>query len=758
MLNQQSVEPGTVHTEMRNADEVLRMVRTEWPQEFDQKPERAGLLITDELAKATKRCRTKVERIAKECRKRNRRFRDIEFDIEEDRARCLHDLTLSDEDGLKPSDVQRVSEIFRNPAFFIDGATSGDIVQGNLGNCWFLSALATVSTIPELIEKICVARDEIVGIYGFIFYRDCGWSEVIIDDQLFTRIPKYEELKPSEQKLYKNDKDLYNSTARLGSKALYFSSCGSDNETWVPLIEKAYAKLYGDYNSIQGGQASYAIEDLTGGVANTFHPADILDTDRFWREDLMRANQDRLFGCSIEKMNGEDADDNVKGILTSHAYSVIRAIEVRGKRFLKVRNPWGRSEWSGRWSDGSKEWTQDWLAALPELGHKFGDDGEFLMEYRDWLSTFTLIDKTRLFDSTWAMSSQWLNVASRPFPSAWRFGDVSFTFSIREDTPAVIVLAKAETRYFKELNGPYEWSLEFLVFERDGTEPIISSVHDTLWGRSVTAEIDLHAGEYVVHVRLDKRLCKSPNFTHEGMPKWNGRKRTRKLTEMALSASIAANFDATGWIQQLPVPTESFIGKDLTEMEISFHRDLARKTAQTLAAATHNFRERGFPTQADRVLDRHAPDDGPEPISPEGDPDALWAERPEDPLTPVVPHTREDTPASDAHDVVHDLIMCNICTMYPLFGPRYHCLDAECPDIDICHECMSSGRHPASHKMLRINTPAEAASLEVPHDPLEDVVIGLKVYTKRTAPATIKGQLRHGKVLRWVKENKNKSV
>jgi hypothetical protein len=45
-----------------------------------------------------------------------------------------------------------------------------------------------------------------------------------------------------------------------------------------------------------------------------------------------------------------------------------------------LRNPWGDSEWTGKWSDGSKEWTEEWLPALKELQHKFGDDGEFVME------------------------------------------------------------------------------------------------------------------------------------------------------------------------------------------------------------------------------------------------------------------------------------------------------------------------------------------------------------------------------------------
>lgn len=45
-----------------------------------------------------------------------------------------------------------------------------------------------------------------------------------------------------------------------------------------------------------------------------------------------------------------------------------------------LRNPWGDSEWTGKWSDGSKEWTEEWLPALKVLQHKFGDDGEFVME------------------------------------------------------------------------------------------------------------------------------------------------------------------------------------------------------------------------------------------------------------------------------------------------------------------------------------------------------------------------------------------
>ena len=41
-----------------------------------------------------------------------------------------------------------------------------------------------------------------------------------------------------------------------------------EGETWVPLIEKAFAKLHGDYAALSGGKAREAVEDLTGGICN----------------------------------------------------------------------------------------------------------------------------------------------------------------------------------------------------------------------------------------------------------------------------------------------------------------------------------------------------------------------------------------------------------------------------------------------------------------------------------------------------------
>ena len=83
--------------------------------------------------------------------------RDIEFDLENDQYRCLHGLDYPLTGKYTPSDVQRVTQIFEHPQFFVNGADSNDIIQGKLGDCWFLSALATASTAKGLVEKFCVA-------------------------------------------------------------------------------------------------------------------------------------------------------------------------------------------------------------------------------------------------------------------------------------------------------------------------------------------------------------------------------------------------------------------------------------------------------------------------------------------------------------------------------------------------------------------------------------------------------------------------
>ena len=65
------------------------------------------------------------------------------------------------------------------------------------------------------------------------------------------------------------------------SGAPLFAHCKDTGEMWVPLLEKAYAKLYGSYEALDGGNVTAAIVDLSGGVGERI---DLLDEDTVVRD------------------------------------------------------------------------------------------------------------------------------------------------------------------------------------------------------------------------------------------------------------------------------------------------------------------------------------------------------------------------------------------------------------------------------------------------------------------------------------------
>jgi hypothetical protein len=163
---------------------------------------------------------------------------------------------------LDPPSVKRVGDIFDKPQFFVDGASAKDIRQGREGDCWFLSALSTLCNLEpteHLINKVCVARDQDVGVYGFLFHRDGEWTSVIIDDKLYLREPDYEFADKQtratweENRIRVNSEEEYRKEFQSGSRSLYYAQSAHPDETWVPLIEKAFAKAHGDYGEISGG-------------------------------------------------------------------------------------------------------------------------------------------------------------------------------------------------------------------------------------------------------------------------------------------------------------------------------------------------------------------------------------------------------------------------------------------------------------------------------------------------------------------------
>ncbi|KAK0661685.1 putative calpain [Cercophora samala] len=481
--------------------------------------ERSNELLSAGYERAASECRRKVQKIIQECRRVNMRYRDPGWDLDWDLkmekghtlntlGRTKYDLSMStmlNPSSVVPKAVKRVHEIFEKPTFMAN-LSGNDVKQGSLGDCWLMASFSGLANVEDGIKRICVEYDTRIGIYGFVFYRDGEWIYSIIDDKLFLKSPCWDSPSMQRDLLQQIDREdverVYRQTYQTGSKALFFAQCKDQNETWVPLIEKAYAKAHGDYASLAGGWIGEGLEDLSGGVTTELLASDILDLDGFWDNELSRVNEEFLFGCSTGLLDGGYGDRD--GISEGHAYVVMEARTLKnGTRLLKLRNPWGKTKkgiWEGAWSDGSKEWTTE---VQEELGHHFGSDSVFWISYEDLLRKYQHFDRTRLFrEKDWRCCQRWIGVE---VPWKPQYNE-KFHIKLTKESPLVIVLSQLDNRYFKGLHGQYSFRLQFRLHELDRPDPedyIVRSHGNYLMDRSVSIELpSMLPGSYSVFISV----------------------------------------------------------------------------------------------------------------------------------------------------------------------------------------------------------------------------------------------------------------
>ncbi|XP_065943515.1 calpain-9 isoform X3 [Magallana gigas] len=307
------------------------------------------------------------DEIKKRCQEEGCLFEDPEFDAEDSSI-------FFSRAPPRPFEWKRPHEICDNPVFIADGASRFDVQQGELGDCWLLAAIASLTVNQRLFAKVVPPdqsfEDGYCGMFRFHFWRQGEWVEVVVDD----RLPTY-----------------------YGQ--LTFMHSVDKNEFWSALLEKAYAKLEGSYESLKGGSTCEAMVDFTGGVSEFF---DLRKAPPNLFSIMLKASQrGSLMGCSI------DADPNqlearlANGLVMGHAYSITSVIlmdietpTMSGKiPMVRIRNPWGNeAEWKGRWSDQSREWSLIPDSQKDSIGLTFDDDGEFWMSFDDFSKNFEKLE------------------------------------------------------------------------------------------------------------------------------------------------------------------------------------------------------------------------------------------------------------------------------------------------------------------------------------------------------------------------------
>eukprot|EP00164_Ancoracysta_twista_P003737 GFYU01005010.1.p1 GENE.GFYU01005010.1~~GFYU01005010.1.p1 ORF type:complete len:789 (+),score=315.66 GFYU01005010.1:158-2524(+) len=409
--------------------------------------------------------RAQVDKLIKKLKGTGKKYEDPDFRA--DSSSLFHDANKPTpghipEDYIKwlrPSDMDPVDD----PQLFVEGTSAGDVIQGGLGDCWFLGALAVVANRPELIEAIFPPsyRQPDLGFYVVRFYKDTDWREILIDD----RIPCTPQGKP----IYASSKD--------------------PNELWVMLIEKAYAKLHTSYQALIGGLVDFGLRDLTGGAPQQILlDKEVKDKDVFWKSVKEYHREKCLMGISFSSSGPAEAAA-AHGILRGHAYSVLDLKEPKGYkhedgtqlRLFKIRNPWGKREWTGDYSDNS-DLMDDKL--MKEIGAQ-GDanDGTFWMAIQDVLTNFNKLYICRMFpEEEWisdANIGEWTEATAGGVPgrgNTW-MKNQQFKITLKKKCNALVVLTQPDMRIVK---GPswnkYDNSIGFFVFKGGATDTKVTGL------------------------------------------------------------------------------------------------------------------------------------------------------------------------------------------------------------------------------------------------------------------------------------------
>jgi hypothetical protein len=200
----------------------------------------------------------------------------------------------------------------------VNGISFDDATQGNLGDCYFISAMASLAKVhPELIENsIKTNRD---GTYTVRFYQ------------------QKEATKPAQSESITVTGDM---PTRNG--VLEYVAARDVRELWPQILEKAYAQWKGGYEKIEGGMSANAFIALTGAKPSAFFVTSDANPKTVFAQ-LKTALENKGAVVALSK----PFETDIRGMVSDHAYSVLGIVERDGKQLVQVRNPWGQTEIEG---------------------------------------------------------------------------------------------------------------------------------------------------------------------------------------------------------------------------------------------------------------------------------------------------------------------------------------------------------------------------------------------------------------------------
>jgi hypothetical protein len=213
---------------------------------------------------------------------------------------------------IDPTGSANQANFSNQPLFAAGGPNQNDIIQGNLGDCYFLATLSSVATIhANNIRQSVVELGD--GTYAVRFYSGAGGTEnyVRVDGDL--------------------PRNAYNGLA--------YAKLGTGGSNWVAVMEKAWAHFRNassSWSSIEGGW----MDEVYGSLNSSTATQDVDWWYKLWN------NSDSLWNYVNDRLNeGRSVTVGTHGSPTAlvggHAYMVNRVYWSGSTKMVELRNPWG---------------------------------------------------------------------------------------------------------------------------------------------------------------------------------------------------------------------------------------------------------------------------------------------------------------------------------------------------------------------------------------------------------------------------------
>lgn len=225
-----------------------------------------------------------------------------------------------------------------------NGFNVSDPVQGQLGDCYFLGSMSAVAHVrPEVLQNMIRQNED--GSYTVTFQdrgEDYSQPPVPVEVRVTADVP-----------------------TSWSSRPAYVGDAERD-EIWPMILEKAFAKWKGGYESIQGGLGTQALSALTGQSPEFFQ----MMPDANPAEVFAQIQALTQSGAVMTASSHAFVDAQVPGVVGGHLYTLMGAVEQDGEQYIQLRNPWGSRE----------------------VGSDGRDDGIFLMKASDFVKAYALVE------------------------------------------------------------------------------------------------------------------------------------------------------------------------------------------------------------------------------------------------------------------------------------------------------------------------------------------------------------------------------